>query len=399
MKNFLHHDTPLTICMWDFSWLMCGHPGGGFHDLHRCVEEAAQRGYNTLRVDVFPHLYNDGEHTFTAREKPLAVPTWGAVTDPAGYTVKVREKIIALADLCRTHGLRLGLDTWQSWTMVPEKRIPLGGEEEAARRIAGHWVNALPRMRDDGILERAAWIAPLNEVPLFLGSKLERVRVSDPETRHEGMTAWKSDLPELDAVFRDINHWLGEAVKEAVDGDDIPLAYSSLGAENYNDRVPDYYDVVDVHFMPDILLTDADRAALEKAGEGASKFNLHHQQGNFDLALFSGAWARACRRNYARMLDLCHSYARNATDRLMLPSGKRLEAVVTEAYGPCNFPDHEDVDWTWYYRYNADAARIFAQYPFSGLTLSNHAEPIFRMWSEAELQKRLNRYILSSVVT
>jgi len=383
--------------MWDFSWLMCGHPGGAFYDLARRVEEAADRGYNTLRVDVFPNLYTRGEHTFEGAKQPPLIHSWGTITDPSGYTVNVREKVIELAELCRKYNIWLGLDTWQSWTMVPEKLVPIGKEEEASRRIANHWVEAIPRMRDDGVLERAVWVAPLNEVPLFLGSKLEKVKVSDTETRHEGMVDWKSDLPELDATFHDINHWLGEAVKEAIKEDGIPLSYSSLGAENYNARVPDYYDLVDVHFMPDIVLTDEDRHALEKAGQGASKFNLHHQQGAFDLALFSGAWTRACRRNYDRMLSLCHRYAANATARLELPSGKRLEAVVTEAYGPCNFPDHEDVDWSWYYKYNADAARIFAQYPFSGLTISNHAEPIFCMWEQGELQRRINSFILSNI--
>ena len=30
MINYPKLDTPLTIPMWDFSWLKCGHPGGAF---------------------------------------------------------------------------------------------------------------------------------------------------------------------------------------------------------------------------------------------------------------------------------------------------------------------------------------------------------------------------------
>jgi hypothetical protein len=66
---------------------------------------------------------------------------------------------------------------------------------------------------------------------------------------------------------------------------------------------------------------------------------------------------------------------------------------VTEAFGPCNFPDVPEVDWSGYYRYNADAARIFSHYDFAGLTVSNHAEPIFRMWDEVELQRSTNLYV------
>jgi hypothetical protein len=57
MKPYFEKGTALTISMWDFSWLKCGHPGGAFHDLARCVAEAAERGYNTLRIDAFPHAY------------------------------------------------------------------------------------------------------------------------------------------------------------------------------------------------------------------------------------------------------------------------------------------------------------------------------------------------------
>jgi len=97
------------------------------------------------------------------------------------------------------------------------------------------------------------------------------------------------------------------------------------------------------------------------------------------------------------MLNLCHDYARNVMANLTHASGKRFEAVVTEAYGPCNHPDHPEVDWSWYYRYDADAARIFAQYDFAGLTVSNHAEPIFSAWGEVEWQLRTNQFVLANV--
>jgi hypothetical protein len=383
--------------MWDFSWLQCGHEGGAFADLERRVSEAAERGYNTLRVDVFPNLYLEKESYFGPTNFERKVRTWGDVMLPGGYRVNVRSKVKELSGLCRKYGLFLGLDTWQSGGIVPEKFIPKGGEEAAARKIAAAWTKVLPVMRDDGVLERAVWVAPLNEVPLFLGRKLECVQVSDPEIRHEGMTEWRSDLPELDGVFKDINRWLGEPVKEAIERDGIPLSYSALGAENYAARLPEFYDAADVHFMPDVLQTPEDAAALEKAGEGASKFSLHPKLDTYDLPVYSAAWDRACRNNYPRMLKLCRDYAENAVNRLTFPSGKRLQAVLTEAYGPCNFPDTPEVDWFMYYQYNADAARIFSCFDFSGLTISNHAEPIFSMWDEKELQLRTNQYILSAV--
>src|ERR1700690_2967276 len=53
-RNYLGKNTRLSISMWDFSWLVAKYPGGAYEDLERRVAEAAERGYNTLRVDCFP---------------------------------------------------------------------------------------------------------------------------------------------------------------------------------------------------------------------------------------------------------------------------------------------------------------------------------------------------------
>jgi hypothetical protein len=275
--------------------------------------------------------------------------------------------------------------------------IEAGQEERVCREWSESWVKALHLMREDGVLERAVWVAPLTEVPLFLGSMLPSVKVSDPEVRHEGQTHFRADLPELDALFQQINTWLGEAIQAELASEKIPLAYSALGAENYAARVTDLYDVVDVHFMPDVLLTEEDQFALEKAGPGASKFSLHGAINSYDLALYSAAWDRALHRNYAAMIRLAHDYAREALARTTLPSGKRLVSVLTEPYGPCNFPDHPEVCWEAYKQWNGDAARIFASYDYAGLSLSNHAEPIFSLWRDVLWQQLGNHYILNSM--
>jgi len=46
LKHYFDKGTPLTISMWDYSWLKCSHPGGSFHDLTLCVAKAAERRSN-----------------------------------------------------------------------------------------------------------------------------------------------------------------------------------------------------------------------------------------------------------------------------------------------------------------------------------------------------------------
>lgn len=398
MKNYFSKGTPLTIAMWDYSWLQCNHPGGSFEDLAQCVEQAAERGYNTLRVDVFPHYYLKGQHSFPQSGQNRRIRTWGDVLVPEGYTVDVREKVIELADLCRKYDIWLGLDTWKSFEIFGNDYRILPTEEESfCRNWAETWVNALRQMREDGVLERAVWVAPLNEVPIFLGNLLSRVREEESPMKEIGDGKIHHLNPHQDHIFMELNTWLGEAVKNEIERDGIPLLYSGVWVENYINRVPNFYDVVDAHFMPDAKLGENDIEALEKAGRNASKFNLHGEMNEWDFALFSAAWERAVRLNYAAMLQNARAFCQKTVDTLSTGEGMCFELICTEAYGPCNHPDHSEVDWQWYKHYNADAARIFADYAFSGLTLSNHAEPLFSLWQDRDWHRRGNAYILNKI--
>ena len=46
----------LPIVMWDFSWLERHHRYGSFEDYDRVIDELVDRGYEAVRIDVFPHL-------------------------------------------------------------------------------------------------------------------------------------------------------------------------------------------------------------------------------------------------------------------------------------------------------------------------------------------------------
>ena len=51
---------PVAIAMWDFSWLLRHHPAGEFWDWSKVLDELVERGYNAMRIDVFPALVAAG---------------------------------------------------------------------------------------------------------------------------------------------------------------------------------------------------------------------------------------------------------------------------------------------------------------------------------------------------
>ncbi len=373
--------------MWDFSWLESSYPGGPYEDLERRIAEAGERGYNTLRVDCFPSRILEPKSHFDQNWNAGAnLPAWGMIAKP--FSCNVRKRLCELADLCRKYDLWMGLDSWDKNHMFtaadPEhwkdQHIAAADEERAFTRYGELWVRALKIMREDGILERAVWIAPMNEVPHFGGRSVESVIALQRMPKSEGETRLEASKA-LDAIYRRLNDYMGAPIKSEVARENIPMSYSSLGAENYASRVSDLYDVVDIHFMPGVIEDAEDQHAFQMAGPGAPNGNFHDLE-KYDLKRYSIAWDSACRKQYPAMLKRVSSYFTTALENTVLPSGKRLQAIITESFGPCYWPDSPLVSWEWYKRYNADALRVVASMNFTGASLSNYGEPLFTLWND-----------------
>jgi hypothetical protein len=395
MINYFDNNTPLTISIWDFSWLMANHPGGAFENLAQRVEEAKNRGYNTIRIDCFPSHILEGVSKLKKNwDSKIQIPRWGQTE--VEFECDVLKRLAYLTELCRQHDIGLGLDSWNKEHMIGNNDIIEPQEEERIfTEFSYTWVKALRLMREAGILERAVWVAPMNEVPHYGTRNLRSILKLNERIRNEGETSFELNM-EIDAVYKRMNHWLGEAIKEEIEKDCITLSYSSLGAETYSNRLTDIYDVVDIHFMPRVIIDIEDRAALEEAGKGASGFSRFVDLETYNLKKYSDAWATACRKHYSLMLKRAREYHENVLKNITLPSGKTLCPIVTESFGPCYFPDHKDVCWKWYKIYNADAVRLIASLPLAGTSLSNYAEPLFRLWNDEDWHRNANLFILNS---
>lgn len=396
--HYWNKDTRLTIAMWDFSWLTDQGKDGSFENIEQRVEEAAKRGYNTLRVDCFPSRLLQKETSFEIGYnygRQLKLPGWGRVT--TGFSCNALEKLIQLADACRKHNIWLGLDSWEKGHMLgidPTEVIAEKKEEKALRGFAHTWVKAIRLMRDAGILERAVWIAPMNEVPHFATRCLDSIRKISDHNQNEGnIELDKNTL--TNERLKLINHWIGEEIKDETVKEGIPLSYSSLGSEEYSKRLTDIYDVVDVHFMPIAIYNKEEVRQFEAIAKDASKWPRFFEFEEIDLKRWSAVWDKACKNNYAAMLKRTKDYMTEALNQVTLPSGKRMQAVITESYGPCYWPDHPDVSWEWYKHYNGDSARIAASMPFEGVSLSNYGEPLFSLWNDEDWHRNANLFTLN----
>jgi hypothetical protein len=396
-NTYFDKGTRLAISMWDFSWLFANCPGGAYENLGQRAAEAADRGYNTLRIDCFPSRYLENESRFEKNWDPAKnVPQWGE--RPVTITCNVREKVAELADMCRKHKIWLGLDSWDIASMFGQDNshfvIQEADEEGEFTKYAEVWVKALKLMREDGVLERAVWIAPMNEVPNFAGGRVAALK----KAKHPA---------EVNTIYRRVNGWMAAPIRAEIAAEKIPISYSSNGDPNFGERLTDDYDVVDVHFMPGVIHDAKDQKAFPGVPFYLTRFpggNVGVLQGqkltpgpqSFDFALFSKAWDSACRRHYAAMLGRTQNFFQSTLTHLTLPSGKKLAPIVTECFGPIIWPDNLAVNWDWYKRYNADSLRIVAAMDYKGSSLSNFAEPLFSLWEDADWHWAGNTYFLNA---
>jgi hypothetical protein len=108
---------PLTITLWDFSWYTRTAPGAPFHDLSAAFDEAAERGYNTVRICAMPYLLfgsglDTSALTFTGLGGRYGQRTrWYDVSTPA--TIDGRAWLLALFRAARQHDFRVIVSSWE----------------------------------------------------------------------------------------------------------------------------------------------------------------------------------------------------------------------------------------------------------------------------------------------
>ena len=106
----------LTILMWDQSYLFRHAPGESFENYDRVLDEAIERGYNTLRLDPLPQLI-DLAHPETSFQWgnphwPYMPWAWNKAGEgPLGqWMIELVEKALA-------RGLSYTLSSWWTYAM------------------------------------------------------------------------------------------------------------------------------------------------------------------------------------------------------------------------------------------------------------------------------------------
>ncbi|MER9231435.1 hypothetical protein NKI56_04895 [Mesorhizobium sp. M0622] len=358
---------PYAITMWDFSWLERRWPGAGYEDWDEALGELAERGYNAVRIDAYPHLVSADP-----MKSWEILPVWDQLNWGAQSLIHVQvlPALVEFIAKAKAHGIAVALSTWYRQDR-DDLRLRIRTAEDQARV----WIDTLREIDKAGLINHILYVDLCNEYPLpiwtpylYGGTTGEELSRAEPRARD-----WMADsLRLMRAAYSDI---------------DYTFSFCSQ-YKNWNDQDVSMLDFLEPHIW----------MAHRETSDYYSKIDYNHEQ--FDPRGFNNIVARGHSEYKANKayydgkllgeIDNVAAWSRHA--------GKPL--VTTECWSLVDYKDWPGLDWGWI----KDMTAIGTEYAakkgrWSGIATSNFCGPQFRgMWRDIAWHKRLTDLIKSSAI-
>jgi hypothetical protein len=149
---------PLAITMWDFSWLERRWPGAGYENWEQVLDELKERGYDAVRIDVYPHLLAEDPNKEWTLKPCWNQQIWGS---PALNKVVIKENLIAFLTNCKEKNIQVGVSTWFRED-VDNIRMKIKTPED----LGYIWKKTLDIINDAGLIDSILYVDLCNEYPL-----------------------------------------------------------------------------------------------------------------------------------------------------------------------------------------------------------------------------------------
>ena len=363
--NVTETDSPLAIAMWDFSWLERRYPGGGYNDWDTALDELAERGYNAVRIDAYPHLVaRDPEREWTL---PPAFDAcdWGA---PTRTTVRVEPALTEFIRKCAEKDIEVALSTWFRKDSETDARMGIRTPDD----LAHVWIETLERVEDAGLLDAITYVDLNNEFP---GQRWA------PHFNRPG------DQHPVDRASPASKRWIRESietVRESYPDQDYCMSeipdldrWETLPVENQ--------DFIEAHIW------------LMTCGEF------------YDWELFDDIDSE---EHFGWLVETAEERYRSDPERWQSVLGEAIQSAAewsreagvpvgtTECWSIINYRDHPQLDWDWVKEVCAFGTREAADTGrWAAISTSNFCGPQFSgMWDDVEWHRDLTDTIKSAEI-
>ena len=352
---------PVAITMWDFSWLERRWPGAGYESWPQALDALAERGYDAVRIDAYPHLLA----TDPRREWEL-LPCWSVLDWGAPMKCRVRDvgrNLCEFVRACRDRRIRVALSTW-----FRQDRDDVRAAITDAAHHARIWVATLELLDREGLLDAVLFVDLCNEWPMEQWA---------PFFKHHSKDLNNGNTPESHAWMRRSI----EAVRERFP--QLPCTFS-FWPQTESEADFGWIDL----FEPHVWMAQQ-RGFYPRFGYAYEKFDT---SGLEKLAAHG-------ERTYRTDPAYWHAGLTGKIDRyaaLSRRTGRGL--VTTECWGVVDYKDGPLLDWGWVKEVcDLGTRHAAATGRWLGVATSNFCGPQFHgMWRDVAWHQRLTAAIKSA---
>ncbi|MDX2187943.1 MAG: cellulase-like family protein [Opitutaceae bacterium] len=355
-------EAPLAITMWDFSWIERRWPGAGYESWDLALDELAERGYNAVRIDAFPHLVAENPSRTWEILPVWTTQAWGS---PAKVRIQIQPSLSEFISKCAARKIKVGLSTW-----FRQDSDDLRQAIASPRRHAEIWARTLETLKKDGVLDSVLYVDLCNEWPLYLWAPFFK---GGPQ----GARDW--DKPESLV-------WMRTAVKELRNSfPGIPLTFSFTPEEG-------------PYATPDLSWLDFLEPHLWMANCTSFYRQIDYNYERFEWKGYD-ALVRHAEKLYRS--DPGHwqsSLACRIEDLAEWSRAHQRPLITTECWGVVDYRDWPGLDWGWVKELcEFGVQKAVATGRWAAVATSNFCGPQFvGMWRDVEWHRRLTSQIRSA---
>jgi hypothetical protein len=372
----------LTIAMWDVAYALRHQPGGSFADYDRVLDEAVERGYNTLRIDPMPQWLD-----FSKPERILEWPDPHQPYMPWNWNTAVKGPVALwvmefIEKLQKRSSLHYTLSGWWFMPGSPTSPPVPAALRKPANMTEGAemWAVTLTEWKKRFGLDRIIYVDIANETPYFFPDLQERLRKETGASFNEGDIFSPAQISFLAG---EINKALGLLRREFPE---LRFTTSIHGDLRWLD-VPLELDCLDVHFY-----ADADPRWTER-----TRFDEFVDDGIFRNDRWFKEFSDRSIKTAAAMAPMLRARQRFKASQFAGWAERRgMPLTTSESWATWYYIDDPRLDWGWLLDWAKWSVDDAIACKFWGWTPFNYAQPQFANWKDVQWHRTLNERFLRS---
>ncbi len=357
---------PRAISMWEFSWIERRWDGAGYEDWDKALDELAERGYNAVRIDPFPHLVATDPHKTWTLLPEWNTQVWGS---PDVNRVMILPALFEFIAKCKSRGILVGLSTWYRQD-EDNTRMTITGPDV----LAAQWIKTLDLIEGAGLLDAILYADLCNEWPGDAWAPFMKPHLNFGEWDHPASLAFmhtalalvRARFPRLPLLF----------------------SCSSDRVENYGEHDLSDFDLLDPHVW----------MAQENDGEFYKIVNYAYER--FDPKGYTNLSLKA-EPTYRARPAYWQDLLAKKIDRLAAVSAQiKMPLVTTECWAIVDYKDWPLLHWDWVKELCVlGAGRAAASGRWLAVASSNFCGPQFAgMWRDKAWHQQVTQAIKTASI-